>query len=114
MTGDLVHHAGLHVLHQSVIGDVTDLVHRIGRDFFLRILCLVLAEFVFDARQPLIELFDRARFSAGNEPTMPALHWAMTNSGPEAMNRGAPSTGSSSRPLSKTGSGMVSPFCGRR
>ena len=27
-------------------------------------------------------------FSAGNAPTMPALHWAMTRSGPETMNSG--------------------------
>ena len=32
--------------------------------------------------------------SAGNEPTMPALHWAMTSSGLEMMNSGAPMIGS--------------------
>ncbi len=32
-------------------------------------------------------------FSDGNEPTMPALHWAITRSGPETMNRGEPMAG---------------------
>jgi len=31
--------------------------------------------------------------SAGNEPTIPALHWAITSSGPETINKGAPTTG---------------------
>ena len=31
--------------------------------------------------------------SAGNDPTMPAWHCAMTSSGPLAMNIGAPMTG---------------------
>src|SRR6266851_7345711 len=49
-------------------------------------------------------------FSAGNEPTMPALHWAMTSSGPDTMNSGAPTTGSSSRPCSEAGSGIDTPY----
>ena len=32
-------------------------------------------------------------FNAGNEPIMPALHWAITKSGPETKNSGAPITG---------------------
>ena len=32
-------------------------------------------------------------FSAGKLPTIPALHWAMTRSGLETMNSGAPMTG---------------------
>ena len=32
-------------------------------------------------------------FSAGKLPTMPALHWAMTNSGQEMMNSGDPTAG---------------------
>src|SRR5687768_12985919 len=32
-------------------------------------------------------------FSAGKLPTMPALHCAITNSGPETMNSGEPVTG---------------------
>ncbi len=63
--GHLVLHAGLHVLHQPVIGDVTDLVDRVRRDLLLRIKCLVFAELVFDPRQPLIELFDRTRVERG-------------------------------------------------
>ena len=35
---------------------------------------------------------DRA-FSAGNDPMTPALHWAITRSGLEMMNRGDPITG---------------------
>ena len=31
--------------------------------------------------------------SAGKAPTIPALHWAMTSSGPEMMNSGDPITG---------------------
>ena len=61
MMGTSVLHAGLHVLHQPVIGDVADLVDRIGRDFLLRMQRLVFAEFVFDTRQPFVELLDRAR-----------------------------------------------------
>ena len=36
-------------------------------------------------------------FSAGNEPTIPAVHCAITRSGLETMNSGAPITGSRSR-----------------
>ena len=32
-------------------------------------------------------------FSEGNEPTTPALHWAITSSGPEMMNSGEAITG---------------------
>ena len=35
-------------------------------------------------------------FSAGNEPMMPALHCAITSSGPETINSGEPRTGSES------------------
>ena len=55
---DLVLHAGLHVLHQPVVGSVADLVDRIRRDFLLRMQRLVFAEFVVDPRQPLAEFFD--------------------------------------------------------
>jgi hypothetical protein len=61
MIGTFVLHAGFHVLHQPVVGDVTDLVDRVGRDFLFRMLRLVFTEFVFDARQPFAESFDRAR-----------------------------------------------------
>ena len=47
-------------------------------------------------------------FSAGNEPTMPALHWAITSSGPETMNSGDPTTGSSSELASEAGNGIRS------
>jgi hypothetical protein len=59
--GHLVLHADFHVLHQPVIGDVTDLVDGVGRDFLFRMPRRVFAEFVFDARQPLAEFFHRAR-----------------------------------------------------
>ena len=42
-------------------------------------------------------------FSAGNEPTTPALHCAITRSGTEMMNSGAPITGIDRRPLNKAG-----------
>src|SRR5260370_37582083 len=42
-------------------------------------------------------------FSAGNDPTMPALHCAITRSGTEMMNSGAPITGIDRRPLNKAG-----------
>src|SRR3954469_17060684 len=42
-------------------------------------------------------------FSAGNDPTTPALHWAITRSGTEIMNSGAPITGIDRRPLNKAG-----------
>jgi hypothetical protein len=45
-------------------------------------------------------------FSAGNEPTMPALHWAITSSGPDTMNSGEPTTGSSSVSASEAGNGI--------
>src|SRR4029079_17789495 len=41
--------------------------------------------------------------SAGNEPATPALHWAMTRSGTETMNSGAPIAGIDRRPLNKAG-----------
>src|SRR5437763_10614729 len=44
--------------------------------------------------------------SAGNDPTMPALHCAMTRSGTEMMNSGAPITGIDRRPLNKAGMDM--------
>src|SRR6202034_4302491 len=42
-------------------------------------------------------------FSEGNDPTIPALHCAITRSGTEMMNSGAPITGIDSRPLNKAG-----------
>jgi hypothetical protein len=47
-------------------------------------------------------------FSAGNEPMMPALHWAMTSSGVEAMNIGEPMTGRLRRSRNEAGIGMKS------
>ena len=44
--------------------------------------------------------------SAGNEPTTPALHWAMTSSGPDTMKSGEPTTGSSSVSTSEAGNGI--------
>src|SRR3984885_3961825 len=41
--------------------------------------------------------------SAGNEPTIPALHWAITRSGTEMMNSGAPIAGIERRPLNSAG-----------
>ena len=58
---NLVLHAGLHVLHQPVVGGVADLVDRVGRDLLLRVQRLVFAEFVLDPVQPFAELLDRAR-----------------------------------------------------
>src|SRR6516165_3535486 len=49
-------------------------------------------------------------FNARNEPTTPALHWAMTRSGTEMMNSGAPITGSDRRPLNKAGIDMLQKF----
>src|SRR5439155_27374961 len=58
--------------------------------------------------------FGRA-LSAGNPPTIPALHWAMTRSGTETMNIGAPITGNVSRPCITAGMGMKrAPGAGRR
>src|SRR3978361_966403 len=42
-------------------------------------------------------------FSAGNDPTTPALHCAITRSGTEMMKSGAPITGIERRPLNKAG-----------
>ena len=39
---------------------------------------------------------------------MPALHWAITSSGPETMNSGEPTTGSSSELASEAGNGIRS------
>ena len=57
--GRPVLHTGLHVLHQPVVGGVADLVDGVGRDLLAGIARLVFAEFVLDAAQPLVELFDR-------------------------------------------------------
>src|SRR5690606_10961280 len=48
-------------------------------------------------------------FSAGKEPTTPALHWAMTRSGLERMNIGEQTTGID-RPCRMAGRDMVTPF----
>ena len=56
---NLMLHAGLHVLHQPVVGGVADLVDGVGRDLLLRMQRLVFAEFVLDPAQPFAELFDR-------------------------------------------------------
>src|SRR6056297_1218590 len=56
-------------------------------------------------------------FSAGNAPTIPALHWASTRSGVETMNIGAPMTGRRRFPCSSSGRAMDSSFAvtgGRR
>src|SRR5215475_9472146 len=42
-------------------------------------------------------------FSAGNEPTTPALHCAITRSGTEMMKSGEPITGIDRRPLNRAG-----------
>ena len=47
--------------------------------------------------------------SAGNEPITPALHCAITSSGPETMKSGAPTTGSVTRPWMKEGMAMMRP-----
>ena len=46
-------------------------------------------------------------FSEGNEPTTPALHWARTRSGLEIINKGAPTTGTLSRPCITFGIAIV-------
>ena len=43
---------------------------------------------------------------------MPALHWAMTSSGPDTMNSGEPTTGSSSELASDAGNGIQSSLWG--
>src|SRR6185437_4121930 len=48
-------------------------------------------------------------FSAGNEPTTPALHWAMTSSGHEMMNSGEAMTGRRKRSRSTAGRDMKAP-----
>src|SRR5689334_3082528 len=53
-------------------------------------------------------------FKAGNEPTTPALHWAMTSSGPDTMNSGEPTTGSSSELASEAGNGIPFLLCRAR
>src|SRR5438270_4538689 len=54
-------------------------------------------------------------FRAGNEPTIPALHCAITRSGTEMMKSGAPMTGMDRRPLKSAGIDMdvriLSPEC---
>ena len=47
--------------------------------------------------------------SAGNAPTIPALHWAITSAGCEMMNSGAPTTGSLSLCLRMSGSAIEIP-----
>src|SRR3984957_7982800 len=47
--------------------------------------------------------------SAGNEPTMPALHCASTRRGVDTMNIGAPITGSRRRPCRISGMGITAP-----
>ena len=82
-----------------------------GATFLLGMLRLVLAELVLDAVSHSSSFSTGPAFSAGNEPTMPALHWAITSSGPETMNSGEPTTGSSSELASEAGNGMRSlPF----
>src|ERR1700753_2652311 len=51
-------------------------------------------------------------FSAGNAPTIPALHWAITRSGTETMNNGAPNAGSDRRPLNSAGMDIGENPCG--
>src|SRR5689334_16726242 len=54
-------------------------------------------------------------FSAGNEPTTPALHCAITRSGTEIMKSGEPITGIDRRPLNKAGMDIAErSFVGRR
>src|SRR5829696_6540445 len=61
----------------------------------------------FSIRLSHSESFSTGRaFSAGNEPTTPALHWAITSSGPETINSGEPTTGSSSVSTSEAGNGI--------
>src|SRR5215472_6575490 len=48
-------------------------------------------------------------FSEGKLPTTPALHWAITSSGTETMNIGAPTTGRASRSLKILGRATLSP-----
>ncbi len=48
--------------------------------------------------------------SAGKEPTIPALHWAITKAGCETMNSGAPTAGSLSLSFRMFGSAIESPW----
>src|SRR5271156_3908573 len=49
-------------------------------------------------------------FSEGNAPTTPLVHCAITRSGLEIMNNGAPMTGTDSRLCKIPGSDMVTPW----
>ena len=40
-----------------------------------------------------LNLYTGRALSDGNDPTTPALHCAITSSGPDTMNSGAPTTG---------------------
>ncbi len=57
------------------------------------VLGIMFGQLSFDTSEPFIERGCGRALSAGKEPITPALHWAMTRSGVEMMNIGAPITG---------------------
>jgi len=64
---------------------------------------VVRGEFFLDPHQPFVHSAADARSAPENDPTIPALHCAITRSGTEIMNSGAPITGIDRRPLNKAG-----------
>ena len=101
----LVAHADLEVVLQPVVGLVHDLVDREGRYSRARVSRPRRAA-RRDAAATARAAPRAARSAPGNPPTMPALHCAMTRSGSETMNIGAPITGSERRSCRREGSGM--------
>ena len=85
--------ADRHVLVEPVVRLVDDLVDRIRRGGPVGVGAVVFGQFLGDPVQPFVEHAEGRAFSAGKLPTIPALHCAMTSSGPETMNSGEPMTG---------------------
>jgi hypothetical protein len=99
--GHLVPHAGFHVRHEAGVTAVNDLVDGERRNGRSRIGLRIRSEACL-------------ALSAGNEPTMPAVHWATTRSGTDTINIGAPMSGTRSLSARDSGNATICVLFDRR
>ena len=91
--GNLMFHAQANILFQAIVAAVHDLIDGEGRHLAVRVGSLKAASSSVICASQSSSCDAGLAFSAGNEPTMPALHCARTNRGVDTMNIGAPMTG---------------------
>ena len=81
------------IVLKAVIRRMTNLINGKRGYLFIWVIFLVLLQFEFYSDYPFSSSSAGRALSAGKDPTIPALHCAITRSGPDTMNKGAPTIG---------------------